>query len=142
MYPTERLLPDRPRISTSGYSADKENDVLPTLRYSMAPAMEQASAAQMAASLVIVLKKDEEEDGSSAFIAISKKCKLQGTRGNASPDLIAPLFGCCLPEASNLLNTAQDFAVDKNSGVQQEQWDQQGLYLRLSNLWRVSCCWN
>ena len=55
------------------HNADKENVVLPTLRYSMAPAMEQASAAQMTASSVIVLKKDEEEDGSSAFIAISKK---------------------------------------------------------------------
>ena len=73
MYPTERL-PDRPRISTSGDSADKEKVVLPTLRYSMALAIEQASAAQMTASLVIVLKKDEEEDGSTEFIAISKKC--------------------------------------------------------------------
>ena len=75
MYPTERL-PDRPRISTSGYSADKENVVLPTLRYSMVPANEQASAAQMAASLVIVLKKDE-EDGLSAFIAISKNASFK-----------------------------------------------------------------
>ena len=71
MYPTERL-PDSPRKTTPGHNANKENVVLPTLRYSMAPAMEQASAAQMAASLVIVLKKDKEEDGSSAFIAISK----------------------------------------------------------------------
>ena len=80
MYPTE-CLPDRPRISTSGYSADKENVVLPTLRYSMALAIEQASAAQMTASLVIVLKKDEEEDGSTEFIAISKNASFKSPVG-------------------------------------------------------------
>ena len=76
MYPTERQ-PDSPRKTTPGRNVDKENVVLPTLRYSMALAMEQASAAQMTASLVIVLKKDEEEDGSSAFIAISKNASFK-----------------------------------------------------------------
>ena len=136
MYPTERQ-PDRPRKIYAGTQRRQGKCCS-----SNAPLLDGPCyrTSECSPDDCVVGDRTEERRRGGQFECIYsnfKNCKFQGIRGNTSPDLIAPLFGCCLHAASNLLNTAQDFAVDKNSGIQQEQWDQQGLYLRLSNRWRV-----